>query len=98
MLPQNTRTKHAPTRQDIDNYPVEHAILDALKSDPAAMALVDEFFFEEHVSGDAWACVALCCVVLWCVVVWCCRVFGEGRAPVTRSHLLLVHVFYAHAR
>jgi hypothetical protein len=28
--------------QDIDNYGVEHAILDALKADPQALALLDE--------------------------------------------------------
>lgn len=39
----------SPLLQDIDNFAVEHAILGALKADPAAMALVDEFFFEEHV-------------------------------------------------
>lgn len=35
--------------QDIDNYGVEHGILNYLMADPQAFALVDEFFFEEHV-------------------------------------------------
>jgi len=35
--------------QDIDNYEVEHAIVNALLEDHDALALIDEFFFEEHV-------------------------------------------------
>jgi hypothetical protein len=36
--------------QDIDNFSIEHAILTGLLQDPAALALIDEFFFEEHVN------------------------------------------------
>lgn len=38
--------------QDIDNAPIEMAILQAFLQDPEAFALVDEFFFEHHVSFE----------------------------------------------
>ena len=38
---------------DIDNFEVERAIVHQLKGDPDAMALIDDFYFEQHFSNRA---------------------------------------------
>jgi hypothetical protein len=36
--------------QDIDNWSIEGALMKALFADPEALALIDEFYHEDHVN------------------------------------------------
>ena len=35
---------------DIDNTPIEEAIVESLLADPLALALIDDFYWEHHVN------------------------------------------------
>jgi hypothetical protein len=47
MSPLSPSLCHA---QDIDNWAVEAAFVEALKANPDTLALIDEFFHEDHVN------------------------------------------------
>lgn len=53
MLKQLAKTDDVViVKVDIDNDPIELAIVQSIMRDPAVYSLVDEFFFEHHVSGN----------------------------------------------
>lgn len=48
-LPACLPTRPPTHLQDIDSWAIEGSLMKALFEDPAALALIDEFYFEDHV-------------------------------------------------
>jgi hypothetical protein len=48
--------------QDIDNFKVERAIVDAIRKDPQALALIDEVCHQPGTLGLALLCIAVTAV------------------------------------